>query len=269
MRINLIGAGRLGQTLGHLWVQQGHELGEVLTRSAASAQAAVEFMGAGRAVTHIAQMQDAELWWIATPDRDIAPCAALLSQQEHLQPALVAHGSGALSSEVLRVLQNQGWQTASAHCLMSFAQPALAVRQFKHVVCAVEGPGAPHIHALMTDLHAQCFEIDPQHKLRYHTGAVWATNFLPVLQDTAEQLWLQSGMPDHLIKQLRTQLLQQVVHNIITLGPQAALTGPAARGDQALVQAQAQALEVAHPIQAQAYQALSELAGELARRKTK
>ena len=265
MRINFIGAGRLGQTLGHLLTRQGHQIGAVLTRSSQRAQAAVRFMGGGHAVTDVAQMQDADLWWIATPDRDISTCAELLAVQKHLKPSLVTHGSGALSSDVLQSLQERGWQTASAHCLMSFAQPALAVQQFKGVVCAVEGPGAPQLSALMTSLQAQCFQIDPQHKLTYHTAAVWATNFLPVLQNTAEQLWHQSGMPQELIVKLRAQLLQQVVNNIVTLGPQAALTGPASRGDHALVQAQAQALEALNSTQAQAYRALSALAGELSR----
>ena len=49
------------------------------------------------------------------------------------------------------------------------------------------------------------------------------------------------------------------------MGPAAALTGPAARGDTALIAAQAQALQDWDPLVADAYRALSTLATRLAR----
>jgi predicted short-subunit dehydrogenase-like oxidoreductase (DUF2520 family) len=117
----------------------------------------------------------------------------------------------------------------------------------------------------MTGIGAQCFKLAAQHKLLYHAGAVFATNFLPVLQYQAEQLWRHSGMPEALVQQMRATLLHNAVNNIIALGPQAALTGPAARGDNALVAAQAQALMQWDADAGTAYQALSQLAGKLAK----
>ena len=59
--LNIIGAGRVGQTLARLWQQHGVlALQHVLTRSAASAQAACAFMGAGTPVTQLAQMRSAD-----------------------------------------------------------------------------------------------------------------------------------------------------------------------------------------------------------------
>ena len=105
-----------------------------------------------------------------------------------------------------------------------------------------------------------------QDKMLYHAGAIFATNFLPVLQDLAEQLWQHSGMPAPMREHLRASLLQNSVNTISSLGPKAALTGPAARGDVALVAAQAQAVQQWNPNAGQAYQALSALARELAQR---
>ncbi len=265
MRINLIGAGRLGQTLGRL-LSQHHTMGEVLTRSTGSAQAAVDFIGQGQPVSNLQDMQDADVWLLAVPDRHIADVAKALSERPGLRPSVVVHGSGAYTSELLAPLQAQGWLTASAHCLLSFAQPELAVTQFKGVVCALEGDAKALaiLTPLMTDVGAQCFEIDAQHKLSYHAAAVWATNFLPVLQHTAEQLWQGVGMPEPMVQQLRTQLLSLAVNNVLTLGPQGALTGPASRGDSTLVQAQGHALTTSDPLVGTAYLALSELAAKMA-----
>jgi len=266
MRINLIGAGRLGQTLGRLLWLEGHTVGEVLTRSILSAQAAVDFIGQGTAVDALQAMHDADLWLLAVPDAEIAAAALALSQHPGLQPGLACHGSGAYSSELLAPLQQQGWQTASAHCLLSFAQPALAVQQFKGVACALEGQDLARqtLRELMQSLGAQCFDLQAHHKLTYHAAAVWATNFLPVLQYTAEQLWHETGMPEPMIKGLREQLLHLAVNNVLSLGPQGALTGPASRGDRALVHAQTQHLSQRDHHMGQAYAALSELAASMA-----
>lgn len=266
MRINLLGAGRLGQTLGHLLSRQGHTIGEVLTRSMQSAQAAVNFVGQGTAVDALQAMRDADVWLLAVPDPHIAQAAQALAQHPGVQASLVCHGSGAYSSELLMPLQEQGWQTASAHCLLSFAQPALAIQQFKGVVCALEGQtSARHtLRELMGSLGAQCFDIEASNKLSYHAAAVWATNFLPVLQHTAEQLWQEAGMPEPLVAQLRTQLLTLAVNNVLALGPKGALTGPASRGDCALVQAQTEHLSTLDPTMGEAYLALSQLAAKMA-----
>lgn len=266
MRINLIGAGRLGQTLGHLLAQQGHTVGEVLTRTLDSAQASVAFIGQGQAVSHLQDMQDADLWLLAVPDRHIAQVAQALAERSGLRASLVVHGSGAYTSELLAPLQAQGWLTASAHCLLSFAQPALAVTQFKGVVCALEGDtlAKERLKTLLWELGAQTFEIEAKQKITYHAAAVWATNFLPVLQHTAEQLWQQVGMPEPMVQHLRAQLLSLAVDNVLSLGPQGALTGPASRGDSALVQTQALELTQSDDRVGQAYLALSELAARMA-----
>jgi predicted short-subunit dehydrogenase-like oxidoreductase (DUF2520 family) len=122
------------------------------------------------------------------------------------------------------------------------------------------------LRGLFTRLGAQCFDLAAADKLLYHAGAVFATNFLPVLQDLAEQLWQHAHMPPELAQQLRTRLLHNAVNNITQLGPQGALTGPAARGDTALVSRQAQALAQWQPIAGEAYRALSTLARQLSQR---
>jgi predicted short-subunit dehydrogenase-like oxidoreductase (DUF2520 family) len=265
--LNLVGAGRVGKTLGRLWQQAGVlQIQDVLTTSNASAQAAVDFIGAGRAVSAFAQMRPADLWLLAVPDRQIAASAQQLATCK-LPPALAFHASGALAAAELAPLQAAGWHCASAHCILSFADPARALQQFPGTVCALEGDaGATEaMQTLLAAIGAQCFALASEHKLIYHAAAVWATNFLPVLQAQAEALWLRSGLPSELLPGLRERLLRNAVDNLLALGPAGALTGPAARGDSALVQRQGQAV-AAHDAQAgAAYDALSALAHRLAR----
>jgi predicted short-subunit dehydrogenase-like oxidoreductase (DUF2520 family) len=271
LKLNLIGAGRVGQTLGRLLTQSGHyPLQDVLTRSAESAAAALAFMGAGQVVAQMHDMRVADVWLLAVPDGQIAEVAQRLAALP-VAPTLVFHCSGALGSSELAVLQAKGWQTASAHCLLSFANPTTALNQFAGTPCALEGEASAMttLRTMFTELGAQCFELAAADKLLYHAGAVFATNFLPVLQDLAEQLWRHSHMPTELAQSLRARLLQNAVNNIVQLGPQAALTGPAARGDTALISAQAEALRQWQPQAAVAYEALSTLARQLTTRAAK
>ncbi|MFN4349230.1 MAG: Rossmann-like and DUF2520 domain-containing protein [Hylemonella sp.] len=265
--LNLLGAGRVGKTLGHLWHSLGVlQMQDVLTTSPASAQAAVDFIGAGRPLTILNDMRPADVWLIAVPDRQIAASAQALAATG-LPPAIAFHASGALAAAEFAPLQAAGWQTASVHCILSFATPATAVQQFAGTPCALEGQAATLavLEPLFQRIGARCFILPSADKLRYHAAAVFATNFLPVLQATAEALWLDSGVPPELLPQLRATLLRNAVDNLLTLGPAGALTGPAARGDTALVQRQGASVAQWDAQAGTAYAALSELAARLAR----
>jgi predicted short-subunit dehydrogenase-like oxidoreductase (DUF2520 family) len=271
--LNIIGAGRVGQTLGRLWAtNRVFEIRGVLARSATSAQRARDFIGSGQPVLDLSALPQADVWLLSVPDGQLASMAGALAAQAtangESRPALVFHCSGALGSDQLAPLRQLGWQVASAHPLLSFAQPELALAQFAGTPCALEGDAnaLAMLEAAFTQIGGRCFTLAAQDKLLYHAGAVFATNFLPVLQDLAEQLWDRSGMPDDLARQMRSTLLQNAVNNIVALGPQAALTGPAARGDTALVTRQQQALADWNPQVGEAYATLSQLATRLARR---
>ena len=239
----------------------------MLTRGLASAQHAIDFIGAGRATGSLADMRPANLWMLAVPDREISNVATALSQLTPARPASLAfHCSGALSSGELAGLEQQGWKVASAHCLLSFANPNDAVTQFAGTPCALEGDAQAQevLSEAFQQIKGHCFPLLAKDKLLYHAAAVFATNFLPVLQATADQLWRDSGMPDAIALQVREKLLHNAVANILSLGPAGALTGPAARGDLALVQRQGEAVSHWDEPSGNAYQALSHLASILA-----
>lgn len=266
--LNVIGGGRVGQTLAHLWAQKGPwTVQDVLTTHLGSAQAAVAFIGAGHAVADLAAMRAAPLWLLATPDAQLAQVAHdLARQQQHAPPAMAFHCSGALASTALAPLAALGWQVASAHCILSFASPAVAVAQFANTPCALEGDPAltAALQFAFEAIGARCFTVASSDKLLYHGAAVFATNFIPVLQYVAEQLWQASGVPPDVVTELRASLLRNAVANITALGPQAALTGPAARGDTEAIARQALALQAWDPATGAAYAALSELALRMA-----
>jgi predicted short-subunit dehydrogenase-like oxidoreductase (DUF2520 family) len=236
-------------------------------------------MTAGTPVTQMTQMRPANVWILAVPDAHIAEVAAQLAATQasatlcSTTPAhapIAFHCSGAQSSTLLAPLEALGWHTASAHCILSFASSAAAVAQFSGTACALEGHAAALavLHSAFSAVQARCFEVKSQDKLLYHAAAVFATNFLPVLQSVAEDAWRASGVPADLLPGLRSALLHNAVANITRLGPAGALTGPAARGDVAAIARQALAVTQWDAETGAAYSALSALALRLAKAKT-
>ena len=270
--LNIIGAGRVGQTLGRLWQLSGtFTVQDVLTRSEASAAAACTFIGAGTPVNSMRAMRSADVWLLAVPDAAIrATAAALAEVQATPEPGLAFHCSGAQSSESLAALSDLGWQTASAHCILSFATAEAAVLQFKGTACALEGDALAiaTLREAYTGIEAHCFEVSSRNKVLYHAAAVFATNFMPVLQQLAEDAWRATGVPEALLPNLRASLLQNAVANITRLGPVDALTGPAARGDIEAIQNQAQVVAQWDTQAGAAYEALSGLALRMAKAKS-
>lgn len=271
--LNLVGAGKVGQTLARLWRAQGvFAIQDVRTTSLSSAQAACAVIGAGHAVESLSDMRAADIWMLAVPDALLADCGVALAAAgvSSDSPApTVFHCSGAQDTSVLAPLADLGWHVASAHCLLSFASVSAALQQFPGTPCALEGDASAcdGLRAAFTTIGAQCFDIASADKLLYHAAAVFATNFLPVLQATAEDLWRATGMPAALIPHLRESLLRKAVANITTLGPQAALTGPSARGDTAAIARQGAAVSEWDAQSGAAYDALSALALRLARKR--
>jgi predicted short-subunit dehydrogenase-like oxidoreductase (DUF2520 family) len=271
--LNLIGAGRVGRTLARLWQQHGvFSMQDVLTGSLDSAQAACAVIGAGRAADRMDCMRDADVWMLAVPDAQISAVATALAARARpvALDTLVFHCSGAQGAAVLEPLSVLGWQRASAHCILSFASVEAAIAQFPGTPCALEGDAAAIIalQEAFTAIGARCFKVESADKLLYHAAAVFATNFLPVLQSVAEQAWTASGVPPALLPGLRSALLHNAVANITRLGPKGALTGPAARGDVAAITQQASAVRQWDAQAGAAYEALSALALRLANSST-
>ncbi len=271
--LNIIGAGRVGRSLAHLWHKQGvFAIQDVLTRSQTSADEAVQFIGSGRAVLHMSDMRAADAWMLAVPDSQINAVANDVSNMTVAgvfiaSDAIIFHCSGALSSHVLQPVKALGYLVASAHCILSFSSPSSAVKQFLGTPCALEGDvlAKQTLQPAFENIGANCFDIAEKDKILYHAAAVFATNFLPVLHVVAADLWRSSGMPEAMIAPLNASLLEKAVQNIAMQGAAKALTGPAARGDTELVALQGKAVTDWNADAGSAYAALSKLASHIAK----
>ena len=266
--LNVIGCGRVGQTLATLLQQQGQvQVQDLYSRTFASAEQAATFVGAGTPVAQLEQMCPAEVWLLSVPDAQVAAAAQALAdaQGSKLAGAIVCHNSGFLSAAVLQPLQLLDCQVASAHPVLNFASPETGVRQFAGTPCGLEGDASAlaWLHTALTAIGGRCFEIASADKPLYHAAAVFSSNFTVVLQGIAQDAWRSAGVPPELMRPLTEALLKSTVDNVLSLGPAQALTGPAARGDTAVVQAQGEVVQRWSAPAGEVYKTLSALAAQL------
>lgn len=264
LRVNVIGAGKVARTFMLLFQgAEGVETQDVFSRSASSAEAAVG-LGGGTVVAELAQMRPADIWLLTVPDDQIAGAAAELAASG-VAPSAVVHCSGFLSSSVLEPLAEAGWQVASCHPVLSFADPESARDQFAGTYCAVEGnaEAAALVSDIVSRVGGQPFPVTAEKKALYHAAAVFSNNFAVVLQAIAADAWAEAGVPDDVATALGDKLLGGAAANVAKLGPQAALTGPAARGDQDVLRLQGAEVAAWHPEAGEVYRLMSDLAGRL------
>lgn len=269
--VNLIGPGRVGRTLLRLFHDAPDiQIGGVMGRSPSAAQTAITEIGAGQAIDCLANMPPAAFWFLTVPDSQIAAVAEGLSQhieknkENKVQPIAV-HCSGYHTAAAMAPLEKAGFALASAHPMLSFADPETAANRFAGTLCGVEGaPDAVGpVQDMLASLGAQTFPISSDAKALYHAAAVITNNFTTVLQATALELWDRAGVPPEVAKTLNTTLLRSTVENIQKFGPEQALTGPAARGDRAVVDDQHQHLAEWDQDAAILYDVLSRMATRL------
>lgn len=267
--LNIIGPGRVGRTLGALLQRVGLcAVQDVLSAEIATAESAVAFIGAGRAVRVLREMRPARLWLLTPPDTAIAATAmALVATGQMRQSDVVFHCSGSQPSSLLASLAATGALLASVHPLKSFADPAAAVQTFKGTYCAAEGDPAALavLTPLFEQLGAQVAVIDPAGKTLYHAASVLVCNDLTALMEAGLRAYEQAGIERGTAQVMMEPLVRETLDNVFTLGTTRALTGPVARGDADVLARQLVALNALDPRIADAYRALNRIALDLAR----
>jgi predicted short-subunit dehydrogenase-like oxidoreductase (DUF2520 family) len=197
----IVGAGRLGNALARALSAAGHPVLGPLGRGADAAGAQVVLL--------------------CVPDSEIAAAAAAVAPGP-----LVGHCSGALGLEALG--DREGF---SLHPLMTVTR---AGADFAGAGAAVDGTSDRAVataERLAAAVGLRPVRIAPEDRAAYHAAASMASNFLITVQAAAERLAATAGAD----RDLYVALVRATVENWAAEGPERALTGPVARGDDETV----------------------------------
>jgi predicted short-subunit dehydrogenase-like oxidoreductase (DUF2520 family) len=195
---------------------------------------------------------------LCVPDAEIGVAAEVVTAAA----PFVGHTSGATR---LSALAPAGVAAFGLHPLQTVAGPDVRFEGTSAAVAGSEPDALAFATALAERLGMTPFEIDDAGRAAYHAAASVASNFLVTLQAAAETIAAGAGLGRAEARGLLAPLVRQTVENVAALGPEAALTGPVARGDDATVAAQRAAIEETAPELLDLFDELVRRTHELAR----
>jgi len=227
----VIGPGRAGLSLSRALEWAGWRVEAPLGR-------ADDLRGAARGVDFLV---------VATPDRAIAEVAASVEPEPE---TVVAHLAGSLGLDALEPHARR----AAVHPLVAMPDPDTGARRLRGAWFAVAGDR--RAQELVEAVGGRWFTVRDEDRAVYHAAACIASNHLVALLGQVERVAAEAGVP----YEAYLDLARATLDNVATLGPAAALTGPAARGDTGTIARHVAALD---PEERPAYEAMAARARRL------
>ena len=263
--VGVIGAGRVGAGLALALTRAGREVRitgrrPVRVPPPLTLTVAAEGPDAG-------WVSELDVLILAVPDDRIHPVARHLWDTRGIGAShTVLHCSGVLGQEALAPLVPTRAALGSLHPLQTISDPGVAPERFMGAWAAVEGSAAAMATAeeLARTVGMKPFRITAKAKTLYHAGAVFASNYLVVVEAVAQRLLRHAGLSDEDAWAALSPLVRGTVTNLLAADPRSALTGPVVRGDTATILRHLGALTVDD---ARLYQGLGRAALELARKR--
>lgn len=230
-RIAVVGAGRVGFAVTRGLSRAGVAVAGPFGRGAT---------GAG-----------ADLVLLAVPDREIAAAAGLIPGG-----VLVGHCSASTPLDVL-----VPHERFLLHPLVSVSSPDTPLRGAYAAVAGSTPRAFAAAEGLATALGLHPIRVAEDDRALYHASASLAANALVALLWDAERMAASAGLPREALVPLAAGALDAWR----TRGAEAALTGPVARGDEATVSRQRDAVASRQPELLEMWDAMTERMRRLAR----
>jgi predicted short-subunit dehydrogenase-like oxidoreductase (DUF2520 family) len=195
----------------------------------------------------------ADIVLLCVPDAEIGKAAACITAAPG--EILVGHCSGATTLAPLAP-----HEAFSLHPLMTVTPDGARFAGAAAAVAGTTDRARDAAHGLATALGMRPVAIADADRAAYHAAASIASNFLVVLEAAAERLAAGAGAP----RELLVPLVRATVDNWAAHGPEQALTGPIARGDELTVARQRAAVAERTPEILPLFDALAAATRELA-----
>ncbi len=235
MDIGMIGAGKVGFSLGKYFTLHGVKVSGYYSRNPKSAKEAAEFTGTKAFDTMKQIVEVSDVLVLTVPDGQISTVWKELKELE-LAGKIMIHCSGALTTDVFA---NKAKDTFvySVHPLLAVSDKYESYEIFKDALFTIEG--SPERMEEMCILFQSCGNriqpIKKESKMLYHAAASLASNFMVTIADTAQLMLQRCGFSEEMSENALSVLMRENINSVIQKGTKAALTGPIERADTGTV----------------------------------
>ena len=213
MRIALIGRGRVATHMGKALLKAGHKVVSVNSRTLAELP------------------QDADVYIIAVKDCALQEVISKVTKGREGQ--LFLHTAGSMP---LSVFEGYADNAGVLYPMQTFSMDREV--DFREIPLFIEGAD-PRIRVVAESLSAHVYELSTADRKYLHLAAVFACNFANHCYTLAADVLQKKGLPFDVM----LPLVDETARKVHELHPTEAQTGPAARGDQNVMQAQVALLD--------------------------
>lgn len=264
LTVGVIGAGRVGTTLGAALGQAGHRVVAATAISRASRDRAADRLPGARLADPHDVVAAADLVLLTVPD-DALPglVNGLAATGAPVTGKLVVHTSGRHGVTVLADVTRAGGLPLALHPVMTFTGRSDDLNRLAGISFGVTAPDAlrPVAEALVVEMGGEPVWIPEERRALYHAALAGGANHLVTLVVESMDLLRIAGVdvPGAMLG----PLLGAALDNALRLGMNG-LTGPVARGDAGTVADHIAELAEVSPEGLRAYLALARLTADRA-----
>ena len=235
MRIVLIGAGRLATHLGPALCRAGHEVVQVYSRTAESAEA-LAMLTCSEALTDLNDVtQEAEVYICAVKDAVLPSLLPVLCKGR--EDALFLHTAGSMP---LDVFSGHARHYGVLYPMQTFSKERKL--DFSRIPCFVEADSDATlavVERLASSISSNVRRLSSDDRRYLHLSAVFACNFVNHCYQLAGDLLAEHGIPFETL----LPLIDETAAKVHDLHPREAQTGPAVRYDENVIRRQTDMLD--------------------------
>ena len=242
--IGIIGAGKVGTTIGKYLCEHGIPITGYYSRTLESAAIAADFTKTNVFKDLEALVKASDTLFLATPDEEIRKVWDCIVKLK-LSGKTIIHFSGSLSSCVFSGIGHTGAFGASVHPMYAFSDKFTAYKHFHTTVFVAEGQK----EAIETfreifagRLGHEILTIRIEDKVKYHAAATLASNGMLALFHESQLLLKECGFSEQESRKLFTPLVKNNIDAMLAQGAVEAMTGPVERNDAGTVKEHLQAI---------------------------
>lgn len=232
MDIGIIGAGKVGCSMGKYAMQHRIPVAGYYSKTMKSAEEAAAFTRTEcfEDLTDIILASDT--LWITTPDdsiREVWDCIAKYDIRDYV----ICHFSGSLSSDVFSGIDKKKAHPCSIHPIYAFSDKNTSYQKLKDAYFTIEGDdfAVEQMTALLERMGNHVIRIKSGKKALYHSAASLVSNHLLGVIDVGIQIMEECGFTQEDAYAALTPLILGNVEAGCKEGCMNALTGPIERND--------------------------------------
>ena len=220
MRIFIIGTGNVATHLSAALLKAGHNIEGVCGRNFSHTEELAKRLNVKPFNSISSIPADADVYLISVSDDSIADVVTQMPDVE----GIVAHTAGSVPMSTLARFSRHG----VFYPLQSFSKSRTI--DMSRVPLCIEGCDSEATETLLTLARSLSNDVRPMttvQRAHLHLAAVFASNFVNSMYAEAENILKESNIPFDIMR----ELIAETAAKAADMGPTAAQTGPARRGD--------------------------------------